>query len=89
VIIINEIDTMKIKLVAFGITKDILGGRELSYSWDGESTVEGLLQDLGNKYPQLVDLSSLKVAVNNEYVTGTKAIKETDEVVLIPPVSGG
>lgn len=80
---------MKIKLVAFGITKDILGGREVEYSWEGASTVDGLLQDLGKKYPQLVDLSSLKVAINSEYAQGDQAIQATDDVVLIPPVSGG
>ncbi|MDW3647266.1 MAG: MoaD/ThiS family protein [Bacteroidia bacterium] len=80
---------MKINLVAFGITKDILGAREVEYSWEGAQTVGGLLKDLGEKYPQLVDLTSLKVAVNNEYADNTKEITEKDEVVLIPPVSGG
>jgi len=80
---------MKINLVAFGITKDILGGREVEYTWEGDHTVEGLLSDLGKKYPQLIDLSSLKVAINNEYAVGEQKIQETDDVVLIPPVSGG
>ena len=80
---------MKINLVAFGIAKDILGGREVEYVWEGAETVEGLLRDLRDKYPQLHDLRSLKVAINSEYAPDNQAIKESDEVVLIPPVSGG
>ena len=80
---------MKINLVAFGIAKDILGGREVDYSWEGPATVGGLLHDLGKKYPQLSDLASLKVAINSEYANEEQPITERDEVVLIPPVSGG
>ncbi|MEM7373990.1 MAG: MoaD/ThiS family protein [Bacteroidota bacterium] len=80
---------MKITLLAFGITKDILGGRQLSYELPESATVGTLLQDLGQKYPQLEDLASLKVAVNNEYAGAEVPIRPTDEVVLIPPVSGG
>lgn len=80
---------MKITLLAFGITKDILGGRQVQYELPEAATVGGLLQDLGQKYPQLEDLASLKVAVNSEYADRDVQIKATDEVVLIPPVSGG
>ncbi|MEL6672256.1 MAG: MoaD/ThiS family protein [Bacteroidota bacterium] len=80
---------MKIELLAFGITKDILGGRQVSYEWEGPANVEGLLLSLREKHPQLADLKSLKVAVNSEYAGLDKTIGPQDEVVLIPPVSGG
>ena len=80
---------MKVSLLAFGITKDILGGRVHEIEWEGESTVGGLLAHLSNQYPKLEGLASMKVAVNQEYVDATHPIKPQDEVVLIPPVSGG
>ncbi|MEO1449220.1 MAG: MoaD/ThiS family protein [Bacteroidota bacterium] len=80
---------MQIELIAFGIAKDILGGRQVQFSWEGPGTVEGLLSALGRKYPALGDLASLKVAINEEYATLESPILPTDEVVLIPPVSGG
>lgn len=80
---------MQIQLVAFGITRDILGGREVAFTWEGPQTVAGLLEALGQQHPSLKGLSSLKVAINEEYATLESIIKPTDEVVLIPPVSGG
>lgn len=80
---------MEIELIAFGITKDILGGRTVSFSWEGPQTVGGLLTALSERYAQLSDLASLKVAINEEYATLETPIRPTDEVVLIPPVSGG
>jgi molybdopterin synthase sulfur carrier subunit len=41
------------------------------------------------KYPSFQKLSSLRIAVNEEYAEDHTEIKETDEIVLIPPVSGG
>lgn len=80
---------MKIKLLAFGITKDILGSRQVSYELPEPATVGHLLQDLEQKYPRLQGLASLKVAVNSDYAGPDVSISPADEVVLIPPVSGG
>ena len=41
------------------------------------------------EYPALKKLTSLRVAVNEEYVEGSHEIMERDEIVLVPPVSGG
>ena len=42
-----------------------------------------------NAYPQFEKLNSLAIAVNNEYADDDLIITPQDEVVLIPPVSGG
>jgi molybdopterin synthase sulfur carrier subunit len=78
----------KYKVKAFGITKDILGGRETVIEVEGQ-TVAALRKELQNKYPQLVSLRSLFIAVNNSYAEDHASIVETDEIALIPPVSGG
>jgi molybdopterin synthase sulfur carrier subunit len=78
----------KYKVKAFGVTKDILGGRETVVEVEGQ-TVAALRTELQKKYPQLVGLRSLFIAVNSNYAADHTAIAETDEIALIPPVSGG
>ncbi|MEZ4825404.1 MAG: MoaD/ThiS family protein [Bacteroidia bacterium] len=80
---------MKISLLAFGITKDILGARELTLELPEPASVDSLLAFLAARYPQFSDLQSLRVAVNSEYAPGNHSISPNDEIVLIPPVSGG
>jgi molybdopterin synthase sulfur carrier subunit len=78
----------KYNVKAFGITKDLLGGREAKIEVRGD-TVGHLRRSLAEKYPQLSDLRSLYIAVNNDYADDEVVIKESDEIALIPPVSGG
>jgi molybdopterin synthase sulfur carrier subunit len=79
---------IKYKVKAFGITKDIVGGRETVVEVEGK-TVAALRAQLQTKYPQLVTLRSLFIAVNNAYAEEDLLIGEADEIALIPPVSGG
>jgi sulfur-carrier protein len=78
----------KYRVKAFGITKDLLGGREAFIETTGH-TVGDLRAALGEKYPQLSDLRSLYIAVNNDYADDLIVLKASDEIALIPPVSGG
>ena len=79
-------NTFKIK--AFGITKDFLGGKEASLEIEG-NTVAELRAALQQRYPQLLGLRSLYIAVNNDYADENAILNTTDEIALIPPVSGG
>jgi sulfur-carrier protein len=79
---------MKYKIKAFGITKDILGGRETVVEMEGETVAE-LRQFLEKKYPSLTGLRSLFIAVNSNYAENDVRLVESDEIALIPPVSGG
>ncbi|MEM6347719.1 MAG: molybdopterin converting factor subunit 1 [Bacteroidota bacterium] len=80
---------MKITLLAFGITKDIFGQRQVELEVPDSLEVGSLLSHLGQSYPALKDLASLRVAVNEEYAQSDHKIQANDEIVLIPPVSGG
>jgi molybdopterin synthase sulfur carrier subunit len=75
-------------LKTFGITRDILGGREVKIEMDGESVAD-LRKHLTVSYPKLEGLRSLFIAVNQQYAEDNLQLKETDEIALIPPVSGG
>ena len=78
----------KYKIRAFGITKDLLGGKDTVIEIRG-TTVGELRQELGERFPELMDLRSLFIAVNNDYADDDLVLKATDEIALIPPVSGG
>ncbi len=80
---------MKLNILAFGIAKDIIGQRSFEYEMAEASQVKDLLLQIQGKYPALDGLTSLRVAVNSEYVANDCLLQESDEVVLIPPVSGG
>ncbi|RLD22901.1 MAG: molybdopterin converting factor subunit 1 [Bacteroidetes bacterium] len=77
---------MSVKL--FGIAKDIVGTSTLKIAYQ-ISTVDDLLVYLKSEYPEFVKLTSLLVAVNDEYALAETAISDADEVAIIPPVSGG
>ncbi len=80
---------MKIKILAFGITRDILGGSTVEMQIPAAANVADLRAVLYAEYPALQKLNNLAIALNTEYASEEQTITERDEVVLIPPVSGG
>ena len=81
---------MKIKVLAFGIAKEIFGGSTTEFDLRGNDITAAELKTLlEEKYPRLKQLSSFMLAVNNEYANGSEVIGERDEIAVIPPVSGG
>lgn len=80
---------MKLNIKLFGITKEIIGQTELEYPLASSTDVSSLRKKLTKEFPELSRLKSLMIAVNGEYVHQNLLLKEQDEIVLIPPVSGG
>ena len=80
---------MNVRILLFGITRDIIGGSSIERKIEEGQNVEDLMTGLRMSYPALNELTSLMVAVNNEYVDSDLIIHENDEIALIPPVSGG
>jgi molybdopterin converting factor subunit 1 len=80
---------MKIKILAFGISKDIFGGSSVNLELCNDATVYNLKYLLEREYPRLKQLASYMVAVNNEYALPGDTLHERDEIAIIPPVSGG
>lgn len=72
----------------FGITRDIVGSPILEIQ-EELGTVLELKVFMTSTYPRIKGLNSLMVAVNSEYAQDEVGIKSTDEIALIPPVSGG
>ena len=80
---------MKINILAFGIAKDIIKGQTLDLEVEDNSTVGKLKSVLCTQYPDFERLRSLAIAVNEEYREDDYLLSEKDEIVIIPPVSGG
>ncbi len=80
---------MQLNILAFGITKDIVGGSSVEVQLPDGLSVAQLKEWLGTKYPAMQELKSLLIAVNEEYGDDTYILTEKDEIALIPPVSGG
>lgn len=78
---------MKVKVAAYGIAREITG--KLTEIDVQHGTVGELREVLLASYPALRNLASLMVAVNQEYASDDLLLQPGDEVVLIPPVSGG
>jgi molybdopterin converting factor small subunit len=84
-----EIYPMKLKLIAYGIAKDIVNGREVGIEIPEGSTIADLKTILLQRYPPFSKLKSLSFAVGDEYRNDNFLLREASEVVIIPPVSGG
>lgn len=80
---------MEIELILYGIARDIVGQPRLKMEIQEGTTVGIFLLQIKSSYPEFGNLKSLLVAVNDEYVDNDYMIKAEDEIVLVPPVSGG
>jgi molybdopterin converting factor subunit 1 len=81
---------VKIKVKFFAILRERVGAGEITREVAEGSTVESLWKGIRSSYPALekVDVRLL-YAVNKNYVSADHVLKEGDEVVFVPPVSGG
>ncbi|MFT4665724.1 MAG: molybdopterin converting factor subunit 1 [Polaribacter sp.] len=80
---------MTTEIIAFGIAKDIIGDRQLKLNLSDGTTVGSLKETICKRFPDFERLRSMAIAVNEEYQEDDFVIKAGDEVVIIPPVSGG
>ena len=80
---------MKITTLFFGITADLVGETELDIALESSIAVDAFKLVLKEKYPQLKNIDSYAIAVNEAYAEDVLILKEGDIVAVIPPVSGG
>lgn len=82
--------SMHVRVLFFGVLKDILPGEGESLELPQGATVQTLLGEYRRRLPERDALwTSLAVAVNQQYASAGEALAENDEVALLPPVSGG
>ena len=79
---------MRVRVLAFGMLKDSLGGGERTVELPEGATVGALLERVQRAEGAPL-LRGIAVSVNAEFATAETRLKEGDEVGLLPPVSGG
>ena len=81
---------MKVRVKFFAILRERAGASEVLKEIAEGSTVADLWHQLQKDYPKL-DVPGIRLlyAVNQNYVSPNDKLNDKDEVVFIPPVSGG
>ena len=80
---------MQVRVLFFGILKDIAGKASDEVSLPEGATVRDLLSHYAQDAKLKAMLGSIAVALNQEYAAPTAGLRDRDEVGLLPPVSGG
>jgi len=80
--------TVTIKL--FAVYQEALGMTEVSYQFPANTPVKAILDRLTQDRPHLAQWREVtRFGINLEFVDADRIMLDRDEVVLIPPVSGG
>jgi len=79
-----------VRVLLFGVLKDVFQRSEDSLELGSEATVADLLEHYRGLSPERAGIfHSVALAVNQEYANASRRLEEGDEVALLPPVSGG
>ena len=80
---------MNLTILLFGISTDLIGEKNIFFSVSPGTTVSEFKILIQEKYPQLSQINSYAIAINESYASNETVLKENDMVAVIPPVSGG
>ena len=80
---------MNLKVLLFGISKELIGATSIVFSISPNTTVLEFKTQLKKQYPQVTEINSYAIAVNESYASNETVLKENDIIAIIPPVSGG
>ena len=79
---------MKINVLFFGVTADVVGKREIELSLQPPIKSGDVFREITDLYPKLTG-HRLLFAFNREYSTGTELVSDGDELAIFSAVSGG
>jgi molybdopterin synthase sulfur carrier subunit len=86
----EENSKIKVKVKLFAVYQEVFGAAELDLSLLPETSVDRVLASLIEQQPKLAKWKDVtRFGVNLQFVESATVLKDGDEVVLIPPVSGG
>jgi MoaE-MoaD fusion protein len=81
---------VRIRVLFFGVLKDIVGQREESLEIPDGALLETVFEHYAARFPRLREASSsIVLALNQQFSSPSAALSEGDEVAFLPPVSGG
>lgn len=79
-----------IHLKLFASIKDICGFSEKDFSYEKPVSVNVIIQELTDLYPEISGKRGhLLIAVNEDYTNSDAILNDGDTVAIFPPVSGG
>jgi molybdopterin converting factor subunit 1 len=80
--------TLTVRLFARG--RELVGAETAVLAIPAGATVAALRHALAERYPAFVPLLDRSaIAVNHDFVEDSRILAESDEIAVIPPVSGG
>jgi molybdopterin converting factor small subunit len=79
---------LKVRVLFFGATADEAGSRSTALEMPAGASSSVAFQKLIELHPGLA-AHKLYYSVNQEYATGTEALKDGDELAVFTAVSGG
>lgn len=80
---------MKVRVQLFASYREAAGKEWIEQELPAGARVRDLLEEIGSEHGLAVAPGRALVARNLEYVGPETALKEGDELVLLPPLSGG
>lgn len=81
---------MRVRVLFFGILKDIVGRSEELIEVPPNSTVGAVFESYSRRFETLQHRRpSILIAKNREFATPDTGLVEDDEIAFLPPVSGG
>jgi molybdopterin converting factor subunit 1 len=81
---------MQVRVLFFGVLKDLTGRSSDSLTLPDQATAGDVVEHYETRLASLKGkLSSIAIAVNQEYAGPEATLHSGDEVALLPPVSGG
>ncbi len=81
---------VRIKVLFFGMLKDIVGAGEEELELSEPARVADIVDCYARRFPRLAEMrSSIVPARNREFARLSEEIRDGDEIALLPPVSGG
>lgn len=80
--------TLTVHLFARG--RELAGADAITVEVPAGATAARLRQTLASRYPALASLlETSAIAVNHDFAEDSRVLAESDEIAVIPPVSGG
>ena len=81
---------MRVKVLFFGMLKDIVGAAEDELTVPDGAQLRGIFDHYAGRFPRIGQMaSSIVLARNHEFSDGSASVADGDEVAFLPPVSGG
>ena len=81
---------MRIRVLFFGVLRDVVGVREDSLDVEEGGRLETVFEHYASRFPKLREMAASTVlALNQQFSAPSAPLSDGDEVAFLPPVSGG